>query len=35
MQKKCKKDAKKLAFCIANSKLFRIFAVQTNKVINL
>ncbi len=30
-----KKSAKYLLFCIANSNLFRIFAVQTNKVTNL
>ena len=33
--KKLKQSAKYLLFCIANSFLFRIFVVQTNKVINL
>ena len=33
-QKKCKKSARYLLFCIANSKLFRIFVIA-NKVINL
>ena len=28
-QKKCKKSAKYLLFCIANSNIIRIFAVQT------